>query len=122
MRLDQALRDATSQAVDGLRGAAHRLERQHPLGRLALESQRIGNLRRRLDVARERDQAARASRARELGRALAAVSPLATLARGFVIVRRPGGAVVTSAVEVKPGERLDGQWADGSRPLRVEGD
>jgi exodeoxyribonuclease VII large subunit len=78
-------------------------------------------LRRRLEAAIAALLAARAGSARGLGRALAAVSPLATLARGFVILRRPeDGAVVASAAQASAGERLEAHWADGMRPVRIE--
>jgi exodeoxyribonuclease VII large subunit len=120
-RLDSALRGATGEAIDALRDLARRLERQHPQARLPLARQHVLSLRQRLEAATGRVIAARASRARELGRALAAVSPLATLDRGFVIVRRPdGGPVIASAADAKPGDLLDAQWADGVRAVRIE--
>jgi exodeoxyribonuclease VII large subunit len=122
-RLDGALREAAGAAVDGLRDLARRLERQHPQARLPLARQQALSLRRRLDAAAQSTLATRAGQARELGRALAAVSPLATLTRGFVIVRRPsGGSVVASAAQARAGERLDAQWADGVRAVRIEPD
>jgi exodeoxyribonuclease VII large subunit len=119
--LDGALRLAMVDAIDRVRAVARRLERQHPQAALPLATQRIANLRQRLAAAQARVLAARSGRARELGRALAAVSPLATLDRGFTIARLPdGGAVVTRAAQVAPGERLDLQWSDGTRPVRIE--
>ncbi|KQQ75488.1 exodeoxyribonuclease [Xanthomonas sp. Leaf131] len=60
-------------------------------------------------------------RLRGLARSLEAVSPLATVARGYAIVTRPAdGSVVRSAGEVSPGERLRAQLADGSIEVRVE--
>jgi exodeoxyribonuclease VII large subunit len=121
VRLDGALRSAAGDAVDALRDLARRLERQHPQARLPLARQQALSLRRRLDAAAAGMVGVRAGRTRELGRALAAVSPLATLARGFVIVRRPeGGPVVASAAEARVGERLEARWADGMRPVRIE--
>ena len=106
-----------------MRDHARRLERQHPRQRLDAARHRVALLRQRLATAGTQAIAQRAGRARELGRALAAVSPLATLARGFTIVRRPGdGAVVTHAAPLRAGDRLDVQWADGTRPVRVEPD
>jgi exodeoxyribonuclease VII large subunit len=122
-RLDGALRACAGNAVDALRDLARRLDRQHPQARLPLARQHAHALRQRLDAATAAGIATRAGRARELGRALAAVSPLATLTRGFVIVRRPdGGAVVASAAQAQPGDRLEAHWADGMRPLRIEPD
>ncbi|AUJ12911.1 exodeoxyribonuclease VII large subunit [Xanthomonas oryzae pv. oryzae] len=58
---------------------------------------------------------------RSIARSLEAVSPLATVARGYAIVTRPAdGSVVRSAVEVAAGERLRAQLADGSIEVRVE--
>ncbi|WP_435012121.1 exodeoxyribonuclease VII large subunit [Xanthomonas arboricola] len=60
-------------------------------------------------------------RLRSLARSLEAVSPLATVARGYAIVTRPAdGSVVRSAAEVSAGERLRAQLADGSIEVRVE--
>lgn len=60
-------------------------------------------------------------RLRSLARSLEAVSPLATVARGYAIVTRPvDGSVVRSAAEVGAGERLRAQLADGSIEVRVE--
>ncbi|CCG37083.1 exodeoxyribonuclease VII, large subunit [Xanthomonas citri pv. mangiferaeindicae LMG 941] len=56
-----------------------------------------------------------------IARSLEAVSPLATVARGYAIVTRPAnGSVVRSAAEVVTGERLRAQLADGSIEVRVE--
>lgn len=60
-------------------------------------------------------------RLRSTARSLEAVSPLATVARGYAIVTRPAdGSVVRSAAEVSAGERLLAQLADGSIEVRVE--
>ncbi|MGS0602637.1 exodeoxyribonuclease VII large subunit [Xanthomonas oryzae pv. oryzicola] len=58
---------------------------------------------------------------RSIARSLEAVSPLATVARGYAIVTRSAdGSVVRSAAEVAAGERLRAQLADGSIEVRVE--
>ena len=49
-----------------------------------------------------------------------ALSPFATLERGYVLVSRPGAGVVTSAADVGPGDQLEIRWRDGSHPARVE--
>lgn len=49
-----------------------------------------------------------------LGRALDAVSPLATLDRGYAIVRRlPDGAVLRNARAVEPGDTIEARLAHG---------
>jgi len=54
-------------------------------------------------------------------RGLNAVSPLATLARGFAIVTRADGALVTDAAAVAPGEEIEARLARGILLARVTG-
>ena len=54
-----------------------------------------------------------------LGR-LNAISPLATLERGYALVTDESGAVVTQAKQVQVGSRVDVQLAHGSLDCRVE--
>jgi len=56
-----------------------------------------------------------------VARQLNAVSPLATLQRGYTVLRRDAdGRVVTQAKQVTPGDGLEGLLADGRLALRVE--
>ena len=59
-------------------------------------------------------------RLRGLGRALASVSPLATLGRGYAIVRDAEGRIVRSSDEVRPGDELETRLGRGSLRVRVE--
>ncbi|NUR78518.1 MAG: exodeoxyribonuclease VII large subunit, partial [Thermoleophilia bacterium] len=77
--------------------AVHERLRRAPL--LALERRRA-----RLDTVHAR---------------LGALSPLATLERGYAIVRR-GDEVVRAADQVAPGEQIAVRVADGSFGARVE--
>ena len=54
-------------------------------------------------------------------RALDAVSPLATLARGFAIVKRADGSVLTDAAAVAVGEQIEATLASGKLTARVTG-
>lgn len=54
-------------------------------------------------------------------RALQTVSPLATLTRGFAIVTRADGSVVTDAESVAIGEEIDARLARGRIKARVTG-
>ncbi|MGH8134215.1 MAG: exodeoxyribonuclease VII large subunit, partial [Steroidobacteraceae bacterium] len=66
--------------------------------------------------------AARAQHRFDLARrALHAVSPLATLARGFAIVTRADGALLTDAAAVASGEEIEARLARGSLTARVTG-
>ena len=54
-------------------------------------------------------------------RALNTVSPLATLARGFAIVTRADGVLITDASEVAPGDEIEARLARGTLTARVSG-
>jgi len=54
-------------------------------------------------------------------RALDAVSPLATVRRGFAIVKRSAGTVLTDATTVAIGEEIEASLARGSLTARVTG-
>ena len=51
---------------------------------------------------------------------LNALSPLATLARGYSISRKTGGEVLTSTQQVSIGDRIEVQLAHGHLACRVE--
>lgn len=50
-----------------------------------------------------------------------ALSPAATLRRGYAVLQRPGGTVVRSADEVAEGEELRARVAEGEFAVRVAG-
>jgi exodeoxyribonuclease VII large subunit len=89
--------------------------------RLQQQRNRLTLLQQRQATAITRGLEQRRGRLREVVRALASVSPLATLARGYAIVQRAdSGAVVKRAADVDPGDQLDAQLAEGRMRLRVE--
>ena len=88
----------------------------------------LAELHRRLQLASERQRALtartlerRTQRLRELGRALNAVSPLATLSRGYAILRDPmDGRVVASVRGLTEQQALTARLIDGEIDLRIE--
>src|SRR3984893_11835041 len=56
-----------------------------------------------------------------LVRTLNAVSPLATLERGYAIVRVEGGEILRNAAHVKPGAIIEARLAQGRIRAKVEG-
>lgn len=98
-----------------------RLGAQHPRHRLA-------DFRARLQLATERQRALtvralerRTLQLKALGRALNAVSPLATLGRGYAILHDPqDGRVIRRSDEASVGQRLTARLADGTLEVRVE--
>jgi exodeoxyribonuclease VII large subunit len=126
--------------LENLQQQLHRAWRQGIKSRLAA----LGDNRTRLwqasPVARVRDAAARhgalsarlhaagfdqTRRARErllpLVRTLHAVSPLATLDRGYAIVSFEGGEILRNAADAKPGSIIEARLARGSIRAKVEG-
>ena len=60
-------------------------------------------------------------RAAALGGRLAALSPLATLDRGYAVVTREDGSVVTSAAALQPDDAVQVRLRDGTRSARITG-
>jgi exodeoxyribonuclease VII large subunit len=126
--------------------AQARLRSLHPRVRLRVGRERLGGLRTRLRMLHPRtqlrleadhlrafsDRMRRAAHSRlrearlrvnELARALNAVSPLATLERGYAILSDPASsAVIRSVQQAAPGARLQARVADGQFIVRVEPD
>ncbi|MCE3004042.1 MAG: exodeoxyribonuclease VII large subunit, partial [Xanthomonadaceae bacterium] len=94
--------------------ARARLDALHPRNGLALRSQRLGALRQRLlsRIAGATEPPAR--RLAALARALNGVSPLATLDRGYAIVRGPDGRSLREAAQAPAGTPLRIDLAQGS--------
>ena len=130
------------QAMQRADRASLRLQALRPQARLQLLSRRQAEALRRLQGAwarrLERDRArlrreatglrgvhpsrrlaADALRLRGLARSLAAISPLATVARGYSILQHPDGRIVRSVADAAGGDVLDARVTDGALKLRV---
>jgi len=105
-----------------LRHAAAILRAARPQRRLAQLRERLRSLAQRPQAATARGLQRQALRLQGLVRSLEAVSPLATVARGYAILQREDGRIVRSVGEVANGERLDARLHDGTLALRVEKD
>jgi exodeoxyribonuclease VII large subunit len=95
-----------------------RLAAQHPRLRLAPSRQRIADLRQRISTSMARRLERDRSRLTEQARTLHAVSPLATLERGYAIVFDERDAVVRRAGDVAVGDRLRVMLGDGELKVR----
>ncbi len=82
---------------------------------------RTGELQARLERATRERLVRSAQRLALAQRALDAVSPLATVARGFAIVQRADGSVLTDAGSVAIGEEIEASLARGRLTARVTG-
>ncbi|HMM67782.1 MAG TPA: exodeoxyribonuclease VII large subunit [Dokdonella sp.] len=101
--------------------ASARLASHHPRRKLPALIEGTRLLAAHLQGAMLRSIERRRSRIAELGRALHAVSPLATLARGYsILLEQESGRIVRRVGQVAPGQTLRGILADGNLSLRVE--
>ena len=119
-RLHGAWRQRHERHTAQLRHADAVLRASHPRRRIERLRERVSALGPRPQAAIARALARRALQLRGIARSLEAVSPLATVARGYAIVQRADGQVVRSIDDVREGEAVQARFADGSLQLRVE--
>ena len=88
---------------------------------MTLHRQRLAKLPDRLHTAWRNTHARRVERLASGVRELHAVSPLATMQRGYSVLRRPlDQEVIRGIGQFHPGDRVEALLADGSADLRVE--
>ncbi len=119
-RLQGALDRHLARAGQRLEQAAGRLARRDPRRRLAELGRRTGALRTRLGRCVEADLDRRRRRLTGLVRELEAVSPLATLGRGYALVSDETAGLLRDAGDSAPGRRLRVRLARGELDARVE--
>ena len=120
-RLATGVRRRLARASERLGWLGGRLGRVHPRERLALRAQRLDELEARLGRALGQRLAAARARLLAASRTLNAVSPLATLDRGYAIVVAADGHLVRAAREVSPGDRIAARTARGTIHATVTG-
>ncbi len=121
-RLTRMLRHDRERRSARLTRAQGRLLATHPQRKLLSAGEHVeaiaGRLRNNVQHRIERQRAHLA----ELARALHAVSPLATLGRGYaILIDRQSGAVIRSVTEVDHQTRLRSVLVDGELNLRLDG-
>jgi exodeoxyribonuclease VII large subunit len=121
-RLRRAWQRRNDQAREALRRTAGRLRLLAPHTRLGGLRERLAALERGLVRAVAHRQEMAAARLGTVARRLDALSPLATLDRGYAIVRRADdGAVVRSCAAAPTGTRVEALLERGVLVCRVEG-
>jgi exodeoxyribonuclease VII large subunit len=120
-RLANAMQRRLERERAALRHADAILRATHP-------QRRLQQARARLEALRGRPQALLAQRLqrealhlRGLARSLHAISPLATVARGYSILQHDDGRIVRNVDDASRGETLRARLHDGQLSLRVEG-
>ena len=113
-RLHRAVRARLDRARGRLANADVLLARSSPLRRIAQLRQRLEGAGRRLPVAMQRRLQSARERIEHSMRTLNAVSPLATLDRGYAIVTDQGSRVVTDTASLVAGSPIEARLARGS--------
>jgi exodeoxyribonuclease VII large subunit len=112
-RLQRGIRHRLERTRLRLAGAAALLARSSPARRLAPLQQRLQVAGRRLPGAMQRRLLEARERFERSARTLHAVSPLATLERGYAIVTDEHSRVITDAAGLAPGARITARVARG---------
>jgi len=121
-RLLHALQRRLRQARERLTLAEARLHRHHPRQRISQSADKQDYLRHRLLRAFDQRLTAQHYRLAVLGERLQAISPLATLSRGYSITRRADtGQLIRSINDIPLDHLLETRVADGTLISRVCG-
>jgi len=121
-RLRRAVQRRRQRAMAELAAAARALGLLHPRGRTRAARERLQQLAARLDGQLEATLQSRHQALRQSARTLQAVSPLATLDRGYAVLTREAGSAgraITQVEQVTAGEALFAQLADGALAVQV---
>ncbi|MGX2039801.1 exodeoxyribonuclease VII large subunit [Methylocaldum sp. MU1018] len=121
LRLKRAAANSLIDADARLRTQSAALSRHRPQPRLSLLEMRRAQIYQRLCLAMERTLEKHARRASGLAEHLQAVSPLATLARGYAVAyKQDTGEILRSYRDIRPDERMETRVADGILISRIE--
>jgi exodeoxyribonuclease VII large subunit len=119
-RLARALRSALGHRRALLTQLTAQMRQHSPAVRVRDAQRRLDIADSAIKVAMRRGLQAVTNRLAVAARTLDAVSPLATLQRGYAIVTDVAGHVVTDAQTAKPGDIVNARLARGSLRARVE--
>ena len=119
--LMRALRRRLQEHGERLRWLSGRAALASPAARLTQQLSRLEGLHQRLHRAWRQAIGSSRERLLPLVRTLNAVSPLATLERGYAIVSLEGGGILRDAAEAKPGTLIEARLAKGRVRAKVEG-
>ncbi len=119
-RLDDQLLQPLARRHERIETLAARLRLLHPNAMLQLHRERLARDATSLQRNFSDGLAQHRLRLHGIVRALDAVSPLATLRRGFAILQDADGTVVRSVAQAHPDQHLSAWLADGRLTIRVE--
>jgi exodeoxyribonuclease VII large subunit len=118
-QLHDRMQTRLADARDELGDSTRRLGRLDPRAQLRQDRQRVGQLQSRLDRSVGTLFKFQRLQLQGMHQQLDALSPRATLARGYAVVRRDDGSVVLDPDTVATDEALQIDLRDGVLPVRV---
>jgi exodeoxyribonuclease VII large subunit len=118
--LNRAMRGKLDLARQRMAASLAALRRHRPDHLLAMRRQLFEAVRLRLDERLRQALSQRRARFDRAAQVFRLLAPDATLARGYSITTKPGGAVVRSAGELRAGEAITTRFHDGTVKSRVE--
>jgi exodeoxyribonuclease VII large subunit len=119
--LVRAVRRLLQQHRERLRWLTGRAALMTPSTRLIQQRLRLDMLDQQLNRAWRQTINSRREKLLPLIRTLNAVSPLATLERGYAIVSVAGGEILRDAADVEPGTIIEARLAQGTIRAKIEG-
>ncbi|MFO7603027.1 MAG: exodeoxyribonuclease VII large subunit [Gammaproteobacteria bacterium] len=120
MRQQKSLRQRLLMDKQQLRHIHRRLRYLQPSRQLSASREKVIDLLQRLRKSQQQLQRDARQQLRALGRTLDAVSPLATLGRGYAIIQTEQGKVVRDSSDVTPGQHITSRLHRGTIVSRVE--
>jgi exodeoxyribonuclease VII large subunit len=113
MRFRQAISQRLTNERTKTGHLQQRLATHRPTRRIAEQGQRLDLARQRLEASLRRQLETRSQRMESAARTLNAVSPLATLGRGYAIVSSESQTVVRDPATLSSGDRISARLAKG---------
>lgn len=97
-----------------------RLVRSNPKLKIEQDMDKLSALKKQINQAMIHNLSALQERLHNTGRMLESVSPLATLSRGYAIVRDENDDILKSTTTIQTGHRITAELSDGNLQCRVE--
>jgi exodeoxyribonuclease VII large subunit len=119
LRLQQGTLETLNRSAMALNEKAHRLERQSPLWQVRQDRQYLDSLGQRLQLHMRHDLRNRRAALNHFGERLTGLDPAHILRRGYALIKDSAGSLITSAKQVKLGQEIAVQLADGSLDAQV---
>ena len=120
-RLASAVQARVINERSALGELSYRLQRVSPLRRILTDRQRLDDLALRLGRGLGHNLSLRRLRLSGLDERLRSLNPLAVLQRGYAVVRRADGSVVSRVGQAETGQEINIRVSDGQLDARVTG-